>query len=259
MVGDEARADAPWTGRRCCCWMTRETPQLAFVRRSTGVRGRGLRRRSSLVASVTGDAGAPTRRRSRSRLLGGARVRTATSPITVLDDTARRRTISSSAPRCRGVWPLAPPSRDRSPPIPPVPPGPSSSPRWNSGRASDRERGSSLDRPRPGRRTVLVARVRARSRAPAESSSAESHRPSPKSTPRGGRRAVPGSAACGRLQRRRRPRPRRRPRSVVIRNAPLLFDATPMPTRYWLVGKREREAVGRLESGGGVRRAAAAV
>lgn len=40
---------------------------------------------------------------------------------------------------------------------------------------------------------------------------------------------------------------------VVIRNAPFLFDATPMPTRYWLVGKREQEAVGRLESSGGVR------
>jgi hypothetical protein len=25
---------------------------------------------------------------------------------------------------------------------------------------------------------------------------------------------------------------------VVIRNAPLLDDGTPMPTRYWLVGER---------------------
>ncbi|HVB00747.1 MAG TPA: DUF501 domain-containing protein [Acidimicrobiales bacterium] len=40
---------------------------------------------------------------------------------------------------------------------------------------------------------------------------------------------------------------------VVIRNAPFLFDGTPMPTRYWLVGRREQEAVGRLESSGGVR------
>jgi len=41
---------------------------------------------------------------------------------------------------------------------------------------------------------------------------------------------------------------------VVIQNAPFLFDGTPMPTRYWLVGRREQEAVGRLESSGGVRR-----
>jgi hypothetical protein len=39
---------------------------------------------------------------------------------------------------------------------------------------------------------------------------------------------------------------------VVVRNAPLLRDGTPMPTRYWLVGARERAAVGRLESTGGV-------
>jgi len=46
---------------------------------------------------------------------------------------------------------------------------------------------------------------------------------------------------------------------VVIRNAPFLFDGTPMPTRYWLTGRAEREAVGRFESTGGVRRASAAV
>ncbi|MFP4511732.1 MAG: DUF501 domain-containing protein [Acidimicrobiales bacterium] len=46
---------------------------------------------------------------------------------------------------------------------------------------------------------------------------------------------------------------------VVIRNAPLLDDGTPMPTRYWLVGERERVLVGRLEADGGVRRAEAAV
>ena len=46
---------------------------------------------------------------------------------------------------------------------------------------------------------------------------------------------------------------------VVIRNAPLLDDGTPMPTRYWLVGAREREAVARLEAAGGVRQAEAAV
>lgn len=46
---------------------------------------------------------------------------------------------------------------------------------------------------------------------------------------------------------------------VVIRNAPLLSDGTPMPTRYWLVGSAESAAVGRLESSGGVRAAEAEV
>jgi hypothetical protein len=46
---------------------------------------------------------------------------------------------------------------------------------------------------------------------------------------------------------------------VVIRNAPLLGDGTPMPTRYWLVGLAERRAVDRLEASGGVRAAEAAV
>ena len=46
---------------------------------------------------------------------------------------------------------------------------------------------------------------------------------------------------------------------VVIRNAPLLSDGRPMPTRYWLVGEEPRRAVGRLESVGGVRQAEAAV
>jgi hypothetical protein len=48
-------------------------------------------------------------------------------------------------------------------------------------------------------------------------------------------------------------------RPVVIRNAPLLDDGTPMPTRYWLVGARARDAVSRLEASGGVRAAEAAV
>ena len=48
-------------------------------------------------------------------------------------------------------------------------------------------------------------------------------------------------------------------RAVVIRNAPLLHDGTPMPTRYWLVGERERVVVGRLEAQGGVDRAEAEV
>jgi hypothetical protein len=46
---------------------------------------------------------------------------------------------------------------------------------------------------------------------------------------------------------------------VVIRNAPFLRDGTPMPTRYWLCDPGIRQAVSRLESGGGVRAAEAAV
>jgi uncharacterized protein len=46
---------------------------------------------------------------------------------------------------------------------------------------------------------------------------------------------------------------------VVIRNAPLMSDGTPMPTRYWLVDPALRAAVSRLESTGGVRAAEAAV
>jgi hypothetical protein len=44
---------------------------------------------------------------------------------------------------------------------------------------------------------------------------------------------------------------------LVIRNAPLLDDGTPMPTRYWLVGEPERTRVSRLESEGGVAQAEA--
>jgi len=46
---------------------------------------------------------------------------------------------------------------------------------------------------------------------------------------------------------------------VVIRNAPLLDDGTPMPTRYWLVGSDVSARVARLEAAGGVRAAEAAV
>ena len=46
---------------------------------------------------------------------------------------------------------------------------------------------------------------------------------------------------------------------VVIRNAPLLDDGTPMPTRYWLVDPDLSLRVARLESAGGVRAAEAAV
>jgi hypothetical protein len=46
---------------------------------------------------------------------------------------------------------------------------------------------------------------------------------------------------------------------VVIRNAPLLDDGTPMPTRFWLVDPDLSLRVARLESAGGVRAAEAAV
>ena len=46
---------------------------------------------------------------------------------------------------------------------------------------------------------------------------------------------------------------------AVIRNAPILHDGRPMPTRYWLVEERLRRLVGRLESAGGVRAAEEAV
>lgn len=46
---------------------------------------------------------------------------------------------------------------------------------------------------------------------------------------------------------------------LVIRNAPLLDDGTPMPTLYWLVGEPERTQVAVLESQGGVSAAEAAV
>jgi hypothetical protein len=45
----------------------------------------------------------------------------------------------------------------------------------------------------------------------------------------------------------------------VIRNAPLLGDGTPMPTRYWLVDPVLVTRVARIESAGGVRAAEAAV
>jgi uncharacterized protein len=45
----------------------------------------------------------------------------------------------------------------------------------------------------------------------------------------------------------------------VIVNAPLLDDGTPMPTRFWLVDAGLLAAVSRLEAGGGVKQAEAAV
>ncbi|MFN2608725.1 MAG: DUF501 domain-containing protein [Acidimicrobiales bacterium] len=46
---------------------------------------------------------------------------------------------------------------------------------------------------------------------------------------------------------------------VVIRNAPLLRDGTPMPTRWWLVDPGLRRLVSTVEAAGGVRAAAAEV
>jgi hypothetical protein len=46
---------------------------------------------------------------------------------------------------------------------------------------------------------------------------------------------------------------------VVIRNDPLLDDGTPMPTRFWLLDRRLRLAIDRLESRGGVRAAEAEI
>lgn len=46
---------------------------------------------------------------------------------------------------------------------------------------------------------------------------------------------------------------------LVIRNAPLMDDSVPMPTLYWLVGRRARLAIDRLEAAGGVHAAEAAV
>ena len=42
---------------------------------------------------------------------------------------------------------------------------------------------------------------------------------------------------------------------MVIRNAPLLDDGTPMPTRYWLLDRDLNRRIGRLEAAGGVRTA----
>lgn len=41
-------------------------------------------------------------------------------------------------------------------------------------------------------------------------------------------------------------------RPVVVENAPLLDDGTPMPTSYWLVDRDLRRRIGTLESKGGV-------
>ncbi len=41
---------------------------------------------------------------------------------------------------------------------------------------------------------------------------------------------------------------------VVLRNAPLLDDGRPMPTRYWLADRALNKAIGRLESAGSIDR-----
>ena len=46
---------------------------------------------------------------------------------------------------------------------------------------------------------------------------------------------------------------------VVIKNAPLLDNGTPMPTLYWLTGPEQIRVIGQLESSGGVDEAEAAV
>lgn len=46
---------------------------------------------------------------------------------------------------------------------------------------------------------------------------------------------------------------------VVIRNAPLLDDGTPMPTRFWLLDHDLNRRIGRIEAAGGVNRAEAEV
>lgn len=46
---------------------------------------------------------------------------------------------------------------------------------------------------------------------------------------------------------------------AVIRNAPFLFDGTPMPTRYWLVDPELNRSVSQVEAAGGVRAAQAEI
>ncbi|MGB3410478.1 MAG: DUF501 domain-containing protein [Microthrixaceae bacterium] len=46
---------------------------------------------------------------------------------------------------------------------------------------------------------------------------------------------------------------------MVIRNAPLLDDGTPMPTMFWLLDRDLNKRIGRLESTGGVKQAEAEV
>ncbi len=45
----------------------------------------------------------------------------------------------------------------------------------------------------------------------------------------------------------------------VIRNDPLLYDGTPMPTLFWLVDPQDCKRISQIESAGGVRQAEQAV
>ena len=46
---------------------------------------------------------------------------------------------------------------------------------------------------------------------------------------------------------------------LVLRNAPVLDDGRPMPTRYWLLAGSLRDRISRLEAAGGVDRAEAEI
>ena len=46
---------------------------------------------------------------------------------------------------------------------------------------------------------------------------------------------------------------------LVLRNAPVLDDGRPMPTRYWLLQSTVRDRISRLEADGGVDRAERAI
>ena len=46
---------------------------------------------------------------------------------------------------------------------------------------------------------------------------------------------------------------------LVLRNAPVLDDGRPMPTRYWLLASTTRDRISRLEADGGVDRAEQAI
>jgi hypothetical protein len=46
---------------------------------------------------------------------------------------------------------------------------------------------------------------------------------------------------------------------LVLRNAPVLDDGRPMPTRFWLLASETRDRISRLEADGGVDRAERAI
>ena len=106
----------------------------------------------------------------------------------------------------------------------------------------------------PGERHLLGDRRRPRPRRPPLP---ESALPRLGGSGRRGSTLAPHRTPRPRAARRvRRRRTRRRTGApVVIRNAPLLDDGTPMPTRYWLVDPGLGLRVSRLEAAGGVRAA----